>query len=193
MELDLRGNGVLRAMINSGHRQGGSRTLQVNGEPKRFSLFAPMAIAAIRNLPRPIIHRSIIVRMQRSDGAKELKRLDNADTIDLLNWLYPQVWGWAKSNPAIDTDPDMPAELRRNRQADNWRPLIAIADTFGPYWAKAAREAAVALTHGHREEDPAVTLLYDIRDIFDARGIDRISSKALVAELHKIEDGLWSE
>jgi hypothetical protein len=162
-------NGILRAVINSGHRKGGGTTRLINGQPKKFSVFAPMAIAVIGNLPLPIMHRSIVIRMQRSDGVKGLKLLDDADTIDLLKWLYLQVWSWAKSNPAINPNPDdMPAELR-NRAADNWRPLIAIADTFGPYWAAAAREAAVILTRGHHEEDPAVLLLRDIRAIFDAR------------------------
>jgi hypothetical protein len=30
----------------------------------------------------------------------------------------------------------LPKDLK-NRVADNWRPLIAIADSFGPYWAQA--------------------------------------------------------
>jgi Protein of unknown function (DUF3631) len=185
-------NGVLRAVINSGHRRGGGTTRLIKGQPRRFSTFAPMAIAAIGNLPRPIVHRSIVIRMQRSDGVKELKRLDAADTVDLLNWLYLQVLGWARSNPAVNPNPAMPAKLR-NRQADNWRPLVGIADAFGLHWGKAAREAAIALTRGHHEEDPAVLLLHDIRDVFDLRGVDRLASSTLVQALNEIEDGLWSE
>jgi Protein of unknown function (DUF3631) len=193
--LELARNGALRAVLNSGHRKGGNIMRVIRGEPKRFSTFAPMAIAVIGGLPLPIIHRSVVIPMHRSDGARKLKRLDSADTgvynsdIDVA---YSQIWAWTTSNPAINPDPDLPPELR-NRPADNWRPLIGIADMFGPDWAKAARDAAVALTRGYHDEDIAVTLLGDIRGIFDAMGVDRLFSAQLVAALNDLEDSVWSE
>jgi hypothetical protein len=188
-------NGALRAVLNSGHRKGGNIMRVVKGDPKRFSTFAPMAIAVIGGLPLPIMHRSIVIPMQRADGTQNLKRLESADSgvynsdIDVA---YQHAWTWAKSNPAINPDPDLPPELR-NRSADNWRPLIGIADMFGPYWAKAAREAAVALTRGYHDEDLAVTLLGDIRSIFDAMGVDRLFSAKLVAALNDLDGSVWSE
>ena len=68
----------------------------------------------------------------------------------------------------------MPAQLR-DRSADNWRPLIAIADAFGADWA------ALSWSFQHQDEDAAVVLLRDIRDIFKGLGVDRLSSKAMVA------------
>ena len=76
----------------------------------------------------------------------------------------------------------MPFSLR-NRPADNWRPLISIADSFGGEWGARAREAALAFTKDKRDEDIGVVLLTDIRKTFNARGVDRISSEALVAAL----------
>ena len=43
-----------------------------------------------------------------------------------------------------------------------------------------AREAALAFAKDRRDEDIGVVLLTDIREIFNARGVDRISSEALV-------------
>jgi hypothetical protein len=86
----------------------------------------------------------------------------------------------------------MPAPLR-DRQADNWRPLIAIADPFGADWALRAREAAVLCAGQHQDEDAAVVLLRDIRDIFDGRGVDRLPSKAMVDHLTGADDAAWSE
>jgi hypothetical protein len=45
-----------------------------------------------------------------------------------------------------------PYEVRRRNcgKADNWRPLIAIADAFGPCWAAGARRAAVAFAGEHQ-------------------------------------------
>ena len=84
----------------------------------------------------------------------------------------------------------MPPELR-NRHADNL--LISIADSFGTYWGEAARSAALALTRRYYGEDAGVTLLRDIRDIFDARRVDRLTSVEMVSALNEIEDALWSE
>jgi hypothetical protein len=92
----------------------------------------------------------------------------------------------------INSDPDMPAELR-NRPADNWRPLIAIADACSSDWGTKAREAAIALSRDYGDEDIAVVLLFHIRQIFDARGVDRILSKHLVGDLVTMDDAPWSE
>jgi hypothetical protein len=56
--LGLGHNSILRAVLNSGHRKGGSRTLVIKDRPRKFSTFAPMAIASIGILPLPIMHRS---------------------------------------------------------------------------------------------------------------------------------------
>jgi hypothetical protein len=86
----------------------------------------------------------------------------------------------------------MPAPLR-DRQADNWRPLIAIADAFGADWAMRAREAALSWTGQHHEEDAAVVPLGDIRDIFDRLRLERLPSQTVVDHLTTADDALWSE
>jgi len=77
--LGLGSIGPLRAVLNSGHRRGGSITRFVGDRPRQFSTFAPLALAAIGNLPLPVMHRSIIVQMDRHDGARELRRFDEND------------------------------------------------------------------------------------------------------------------
>src|SRR6516162_11771177 len=129
--LGLAFNGVLRAVLNSGHRRGGKVIRYHGGQARSFSTFAPVAVAAIGTLPLPVMHRSIVIDMARRDGRRQLTRLDteDPDTKADLNIAYRTMLSWA---PEADLTPDpiMPAQLR-NRQADNWRPLIAIADAFG--------------------------------------------------------------
>jgi hypothetical protein len=186
-------NGRLRAIFNSGHRKGGTVTLLHGGQRRRFSTFAPLALAAIGRLPLPLMHRSITIEMKRYDGSGEpLKRLPDPDTRDpAIDYIYGRLRSWA-SEVSLAVDPTMPPELR-NRQADNWRPLIAIADSFGPEWGRLAREAAVAFAQAYQDEDAAVLLLHDIRNIFDACGVDRMTSVALVLALNEIDDAMWSE
>jgi hypothetical protein len=125
--LAFAGNGRLRAVFNSGHRKGGVVTLLHRGEPHRYSTFAPLSLAAIGRLPLPLMHRSVVIAMQRHDGNSELQRFAGRDPA--IDYIYGRLRFWSRE-VSLNADPDMPAELR-NRQADNWRPLVAVADSFG--------------------------------------------------------------
>jgi hypothetical protein len=94
--LDLKTNGTLRAVINSGHRKGGKITRVIQDAPKRFSTFAPMAIAAIGVLPLPTMGRSIVIHMERTDGKREFKRLDGTETAEGSDLVitYRQIFQW---------------------------------------------------------------------------------------------------
>jgi hypothetical protein len=59
----------------------------------------------------------------------------------------------------------MPAGFH-NRRADNWRPLLAIAELAGGEWPARAREAALALTGGSDQVTREVEILSAIRSIF---------------------------
>jgi len=188
----LKGDGGLRQVLNSGHRRGG-RILRCtrDGGRQQFSTFAPVALAAIgtETLPLPLQQRSIVIHMKRT--ARTLKRVDEA-TMSSLGPICSALHAWAK-RAALNLDPEMPPELR-NRAADNWRPLIAIADLCGDEYGRQAREAAIAMSGDtFLDEDPVVTLLKDIRGVFDARGVDRISSRELVDTLVVPDDSPWVE
>jgi hypothetical protein len=184
--LGLGQDGILRAIINSGHRRGGGRTLLYKGEPKRFATHAPLAIASIGILPLPIMHRSIVIHMRRATRA--LRRLDGAEAIDVA---YSMARAWAHE-AKLNPDPELPKELR-NRPADNWRPLISIADSFGHAWGKRARQAAVHFSRAYHDEDLSVILLGDIRCVFDTRGAAKLASATLVEDLVGMDDAPWAD
>jgi putative DNA primase/helicase len=79
--------------------------------------------------------------------------------------------------------PEVPAELN-DRAQDNWEPLLAIADFAGGHWPQTARAAALQLSGVSREEmSVSAELLTDIRDIFEQRGADRMTTADLLAAL----------
>ena len=87
----------------------------------------------------------------------------------------------------------MPAQLH-DRAADNWRPLLAIADAAGGEWPERAREAAVALSAGGDAEGRREMLLADIRQMFAERGNpDWIATKAIIEALVGMDERPWSE
>ena len=92
----------------------------------------------------------------------------------------------------------MPAALF-NREADNWRPLFAIAEAAGGEWPRRVREAATQAAAGSEAASLVEILLGDIRDMFTKRKTnkverpDGIPSAALVEGLVAIEGRPWAE
>jgi hypothetical protein len=187
--LELRHNGKLRAVFNSGHRRGGRVVLMSGGEPCQFSTCTPVALAGIGKLPLPLMDRAIVIAMQRLQPG-EVPRFSGRDPA--IDYVFDKTRVWART-VTLNPDPAMPEQIRNHRQADNWRPLIAIADSFGTACGRLAREAAIEFAQMQQDEDAQVLLLHDIRTVFDARNVDRLFSEQLIAALVGIEDAMWSE
>jgi Protein of unknown function (DUF3631) len=194
--LGLDFNGTMRSVLNSGYRRGGAYSRSIGRDARPYSTFSPVAIAAIGTLPLPLMRRAVTIHMERSTR-NDLCRLDTSDPksdgmrdTKIAGWLTRKWLASAK----LDPDPKMPRELRNGSSAaDNWRPLIAVADSFGRDWGARAREAAVYLSRTRRDEDAIVILLGDIQAVFNVRRADRITSAALVAALVEMDDALWAE
>lgn len=187
--LTLPHNGRMRRIFNSGHRKGGTEGLVEHGKLRKFSTFTPLALAlpqAVGGLPRASNSRSITINLERADDQHKLERFD-ADRPDPdFDITYRAIWAWQRE-VVLDCDPELPETLR-NRFADNWRVLIAVADSFGRGWGELAREAALIFSREHRDADARILLLVDIRKIFNACGLDRLSTKTLLEALHGLDD-----
>jgi hypothetical protein len=195
LSLNLTTNGKMRAVFNSGYGRNGKLAILVLGETRTFQLFAPLALAlpdAMVGLPRTLNSRCITLLMQRADRdrSQELKRFD-ANHPDLaLDAAYQQILLWRRDLGLLDPEPKMSPKIS-NRLADNWRPLISIADNLG--WGVQAREAMLKFAAEFQDADARIALLGAIRKVFDARGHDRIPSHLLLDELHELNDGDWKE
>ena len=190
--LGLRGATPLSAVLNSGHRRGGGVMRYIDGEARKFSTFAPAALAAIGTLPLPLMHRAIVIAMERHDGERNLQRLDN--------WTPPL-------RPTSTLFSVACAAGRRPSRSiliRQCRPSCATAPptTGGRYrrrrcmrraMGQGVRDAAVTFAASQQDEDAAVTLLRDIRYLFDERRVDRAASVAIVDALNALDDAPWSE
>ena len=199
----FRDNDELRGILNAGHRRGGS-VLRVVGDdhtPKQFSVWSPKAIALIGNLPGTLEDRSVIVNMRRAspEEFQEIDRFRLDRHPDELRPVSRKAARWVVDhhNELNMSDPVTPQCLY-GRAADNWRPLLAIADAVGGEWPGFAREAAVAIAGRSENESNGVLLLEDLRRLFDrtevgGRPIERWPSSQLVEELVKLEARPWPE
>jgi Protein of unknown function (DUF3631) len=186
----------LRGVLNSGHRQGGS-VLRIVGErlePRAFATYSACAIALIGRLPDTLKDRSISIDLRRRRRDEPIKSFRFGRTAH-LDELARQSMRWAEDNALCvrEADPDMPADVF-NRVADNWRPLLAIADVAGGDWPTRARRAIQSLATGaDNDQSTRIMLLADIRTIFSERRTDRLSSAELVEALVAIEGRPWME
>lgn len=192
----VRDNEDLRGVIDAGHRRDGAviRTVGEDHEPRQFSAWAPVALAAIGHLSSTIEDRSVVInlRRRRPDEPVEPLRLDRAGHLDKLARMAAR---WAADHAAklAAADPPMPAGIY-NRAADNWRPLLAAADLAGGAWPNRARRAATELTaEGDDQRSIRVALLADIRAAFAAKRVDRLSSDEVASYLAECEDRRWPE
>jgi putative DNA primase/helicase len=193
----LRDNEELRGILNSGHRKGG-RVLRCEGDEnavKAFNTFAPVATCGIGRLPGTLEDRSIPIILHKRKASEPVSNF-RSDRAKHLYDLASQAARWTTDNRSKlrDHEPDLPDGLF-NRLADNWRPLIAIADVAGGEWPDIARTAAQALSDPGDDDSESirVRLLADIQTIFNETGADRLLSAVLAEHLHGMEDRPWPE
>lgn len=192
----IRDNEELRGILNSGHRRGG-KTLRCEGDNnavRSFNTFAPVATGGIGKLPGTLEDRSIPITLQKRKITEPVADF-RGDRVGHLHDLASQAARWTLDNttPLSNHDPDIPDGIF-NRLADNWRPLLAIADIAGGDWPQTARLVAVAISdRGDDAETTKIKLLSDIRQIFDAEGESKLPSKHLAERLADMEDRPWPE
>jgi putative DNA primase/helicase len=192
----LKDNEEFRGILDAGHTKAGSyviRNVEINGEhkPRRFSTWAPKAIATIRGLADTLEDRAIMVRLQRKPSGSKVMRLRRRDSEEFAT-LRSKAARWAADNfdKLADPDPAVPEALN-DRAADNWRPLLAIADLAGGEWPARARAAALTLSGESAEDALGVELLKDVRLAFEDS--DAIRSVDLVTALAADPERPWPE
>jgi putative DNA primase/helicase len=183
-------------LMNSGYERDGCafRCVGDQNELRAFSTFSPMAYAMIGSPPGTFDSRTITIEMRRATPAEAsgLISLEDGQSEDTrFRNLGRMAARWAKDNvqKLAAARPDMAGLV--NRQADNWRPLFAIADVVGGQWALRARTAAKVLTAKPEASSVFVETLVAIQKIFC--GCDEISSQEIVNALIAIEGGPWAE
>jgi putative DNA primase/helicase len=157
-----------------------------------FSPFCPKAFGLIGlKLPRPLIGRSIIIKFWPKLPGVEVP-FDHCDDAEFAT-LRSRCARWAadNGNALATAKPLQPAGFD-NRLADNWRLLLAIAESAGETWAQQVRDAAERLARTRRKPSWRQMLLQTIAKM-GADGREYVLSSALVAELTCDPTSPWNE
>jgi len=188
----------LLAVVNAGYRRGATawRVVGKDFEPREFRAFGPCAIAGIGTLASTTESRCIPIvleRKTRGSGDRWLPfRL--ADEIQRLAAAL-EAWADDETIAALrGANPHIPPELR-DRQAEVWWGMLAIAEAAGRQWPVRARLGALSLHAGRDAEDSmslSVFLLSHIRRVFEEADVDRLSTAELVRHLVDLQEGPWA-
>ena len=195
----VHGDEQLRGLINSGHTRdaafhlGCAATADKDFEPRRWSTWTPKIFSGIGRLADTIEDRAVIIEMVRRRKDEPCERLRHGTRFEdipqkALRFVNDHVDAIRNGNPSL---PD----ALHDRAADNWTPLLILADLAGGDWPAKARHAAVALSGGDDGESLGLNgqLLADIRDVFAVAGADRLASKDMAERLTQIEGRPWAE
>jgi endogenous inhibitor of DNA gyrase (YacG/DUF329 family) len=193
----------LRGLLNSGYKRsatvarcvGDAKAMKV----QRFPVYAPVALAGIAgNMPDTITTRAITVHMQRRTEDEEVAEFWEEDVEAEAAPLRHSLAAWIDTViPKISRGrPPMPAGVR-DRAAEIWRPLIAIADAAGGHWPDTARAACthfVEIANADRSGGGIrLQLLSDLRDLFTRRGTDRLPTTEILAALCELDEAPWAD
>ena len=188
----------LRGVLNSGHTKSSAFILRCVGDqhaPKRFSTWCPKVFAHIGRVHPTLEDRSIRIPLRRKLKTDEVERIARGDPYDDLRRKCAR---FAADNfdDLTKANPTRPTGLNNDRAADNWEPLLAIAEACG--CGTEAREAALELSGVDDDETDAIVLLADLKTIFErAKAGDAtivtMSSAVIAADLASMEDKRWPE
>ncbi len=193
-------NEEIRGLLNAGHRRGAvAGRCVVRGktiETEEIPAYCAVALAGLGDLPDTILTRSVIVRMRRRAPNEQVDAYRRRVHEPEGSALRCEIAEWAASVEPELTEawPEMPEGIR-DRDADVWEPLLAVADAAGGDWPTRARVAAVALVALSKESTPSlgVRLLDDVRKVFLSRDTDALATESLLAGLFDLDESPWGE
>jgi uncharacterized protein DUF3631 len=194
-------NEDLRALLNAGYKRtatvarcvGDAKSMNVT----RFPVYAPVALAGIAGgMPATITTRAVTVHMRKRRYDEVVEEFIEEDVEREAAPLREGLESWVQrvADEVARARPERPDGVR-DRAAEIWRPLLAIADAAGGHWPETARRACrhFVIEAGPRDVSTGVRLLADVREIFTEQKIDRMTTADLIRELHAIEDGPWTD
>jgi hypothetical protein len=185
----------LRGILNHSHRYDGTvtRTVGDDHEPRKFSVYAAVALSGIGGLAATLADRSVTAALKRRRPSETITQL-RLGRMGHLHALRRRIVRWvADYEERIgECDPEMPNGLY-NREADNWTVLLAVADEAGGKWPERARKAAEAAHVAAADDDASrlEQLLADIRKV--STGKDEMPSGALVGALVGLDGRPWAD
>jgi hypothetical protein len=193
---------ALREILNAGYRLGQyvtrcERGPEGNFELRHFNTYCPKVLVLIGNLPETLADRCIPIQMRRIGPAHILQRFRYFRVRREVRVVLGQIPEWVKpsKNRVKRYYYAHGLGFLKDREEELWLPLFSVCAIAAPDRLKALENVAMQLA-AHKEscesDEHGITLLKDIRDLFDREGTDRLTTSSLVPFLLAIEESPWA-
>ncbi len=188
----------LRALFNAGYKRGATVD-RCEGDAKNmkvreFPVFAPVALAGLAGkMPATITTRAVTIHMRRRTANEYVAEYRERDACELSAPIRDRLATWVASqaDDLASARPTMPEGVR-DRPAEVWEALLAIADAAGGDWPERARSACKHFVLGERPElSLGERLLRDLKVTFGDR--DRMFTGDVLAALLDDDEAEWGD
>jgi hypothetical protein len=190
---------AIRGILNEGFRIGG-KFYKCDGKShqlREFNAYCPKCFAGIGQLPDTVASRSIVIEMRRKRPGEIVEPFRQRAVREAALPIKAELEAWKARGVTGHIRAIHPEPLAglSDRQNDIAEPLLCIAQLAGHRWLLQLTDALQAVFKAASVEDGSigVTLLSDIRTIFDERKMDKVSSKVMAECLCEIEGRPWAE
>jgi len=190
----------LRALYNAGYKRGATVDRcegdSKNMKVREFKVFAPVALAGLAGkMPATITDRAVTMHMRRRAPHEHVDEFRERDAAAEAAPLRDRIEVWVTAN--IDglkaSRPAMPEGVR-DRSAEVWEALLAVADVAGGEWPQRAREACCYFVLDTDSDDKLSLGVRLLRDVKTALGdCDRMFSAEIVAALTSDPESEWAD
>jgi hypothetical protein len=191
----------LLSILQAGFREGAHvlRCVGREHEVKKFSVYCPKVVLAIGNLPDTLMDRSLVISMKRHLKTEQVARFRRRLAAQQASGVVSAIVGWTEKNKSRVSEcyHRQSLEFLRDREADIWEPLFAIASVAVPQRLEELKAIALQLS-GEKasldvDESMGLRLLSDIRKIFHFARRKAITTAQLIDKLRFWPDDHWGE
>jgi hypothetical protein len=139
-------------------------------------------------LPETIESRAIILKMRRKIAGETTQNLRHTPP-EVFNEVKQKLARWSDDNGARFASMRPIMAGLNNRDADNFEPLLAIAQLAGGQWVGRIKAAALVLCASESDNRSiGIELLDACRTVFESWGGDKIKSTDLLDEICKDDE-----
>jgi Protein of unknown function (DUF3631) len=184
----------LRAILNSGYKQGATVSRRSGGAYVQQSIFGAVGFGGLGILPRTLMSRSIVIRMAQRRPEQRIEPYFPKLHEPTGAAIGAALGSWASSvslELAVSW-PSLPDGIQ-DRAAEIWEPILAVADAAGGEWPDRARAACTELALDVAAEPvqaPGQQLLSDLRAIWGESG--NLPTSAIVTRLFALPGTPWA-
>ena len=140
----------LSAILQAGFRAGAHvlRCVGPEHEVKKFSVYCPKVILAIGNLPDTLMDRSLVISMRRHLRTERVARFRRRLAAQQVSGIVSAIVRWTEKNAGrvAESYQRQNLDFLRDREADIWEPLFAIASVAVPERLEELKQIALRLS-----------------------------------------------